>query len=177
MLARRTYSISPSEGKKTMALDPLSTLTAVSTVLNIVDKVAAQIQRFRKKESEPAAEKPHEVVAQKEDGKILVKREGKVVEQITAADLQKLDENSRALIGALEQSMQKKFKLWTVVYPQRDTSPDPLRNAQVEEQLNDLAKGMCSDLGKIFRYLDRIEKYLEDHYQHVRAVCGELSEG
>ena len=157
-----------------MVLDPISALSAVSTILNIVDKVAGQFQRFRKKEPEPAVETPHKVIAQKEDGKILVRREGQVVDQITANDLQKLDENSRALIGALEQSMQKKFRLWTIVYPQRDTSPDPLRNAQVEEQLTDLAKGMCSDLDKIFRYLDSIGKYLEDHYNHVRSICYEI---
>ena len=160
-----------------MVLDPLLTLSALSSVLNIIDKVAGQIQRFRRKEPEPPVEKPHKVVAQKEDGKILVRREGQVVEQITANDLQKLDENSRALIGALERSMQKKFKLWTVVYPQRDSSPDPLRNAQVEQQLDDLASGMCSELEKIFRYLDSIGKYLEDHYQHVRGICNEAQRG
>jgi len=70
--------------------------------------------------------------------------------------------------------MEKKFRNWVVVYPQRDTSPDPLRNAQVEAQLNDLAKGMCSDLEKIFKYLDRIGKHLEDHYHHIRTVCEDM---
>ena len=155
-------------------MDPLTALGAVSTVLTIVDKVANQIDRFIHKKPEPPVEKPHAVLAKKEGDAIVVRREGQVIQKITAADIAKLDDNSQRLIKALEDSMQKNFDLWTAVYPQRDTSPDPVRNAQVDAQLNGIAKKMCSDLSKIFKYLKSIGAELEDHYAHVRFVCDEL---
>jgi hypothetical protein len=155
-------------------MDPVTALGAVSTVLTIVDKIANQIDRFIHKKPEPATEKPHSVLAKKEGDAIIVRRGGQVVQKITAADIAKLDINSQKLIKAMEESMQKNFDLWTAVYPQRDASPDPLRNAQVDAQLKDIAKKMCSDLNRIFKYLKSIGSELEDHYSHVRFVCAEL---
>jgi hypothetical protein len=155
-------------------VDPITTLTAVSAALKIVDLVANQIDRFVHKKPEPTKEEPHKVVTEKKADTIEVKREGKIVETIRPADLAKLDDSSRKLIKTLEDSMERNYDLWTKVYPQRDTSPDPVRNAQVEAQLKDIAKKMCCDLNKIFRFLDSIGKYLEDHYAHVQFVCSEL---
>jgi|KBSMisStandDraft_5_1062788.scaffolds.fasta_scaffold34372_2 hypothetical protein len=158
-----------------MAIDPITAIGAVSTVLNIIDKVANQVQRFVNKEPEPAVEKPHGVQAIKETPtSIVVKREGRVVETITADDLSKLDPNSRALIKALEDSMQSHYDVWVVVYPQRDQSADPIVNAKVNRQLQDTAKKMCADLNTLFNYLDFLGKYLEDHYQAFRFVCQQI---
>jgi hypothetical protein len=155
-------------------MDPITVITALGAALKVVDQVANQIDRFVHKKPEPSKEPTHKVIAEKTADTIEVKREGKVVEVITADDIKKLDENSRKLIKALEDSMQNNYDLWAKVYPRRDNSPDPVVNAQIDAQLNDIAKKMCSDLNKIFRYLNSIGKHLDDHYAHVQFVCGEL---
>jgi hypothetical protein len=105
---------------------------------------------------------------------IEVKREGKIVETITSTDLAKLDENSRKLIKALEDSMQKSYDIWVKVYPDRDDSTDKIHQAKTNIQLTEIAKEMCRDLSKIFQYLNSIGKHLEDHYSHVQFVCKEI---
>lgn len=158
-----------------MPIDPITAIGAVSTILNIVDKVANQVQRFIKKEPEPSSEKPHKVQAiQETPTTIVVKHEGRVVETITDKDLNKLDSNSRALIKALEESMQNHYDIWVAVYPQRDQSADAIVNAKINRQLQDTAKKMCTDLNTLFRYLDSLGKYLEDHYNAFRFVCQEV---
>jgi len=160
-----------------MPIDPITAIGAVSTVLTIVDKVANQIQRFVKKEPEPAVEKPHRVLATQETPTTIVVREGgQVVETITADDLAKLDSNSRALIKALEDSMQGYYDIWVVVYPQRDQSADPVVNARINRQLQETAKKMCADLNTLLRYLDSLGKYLADHYNAFRFVCQQLGQ-
>jgi hypothetical protein len=155
-------------------MDPITVLTAIGTVLKIVDGIEKQVDHFFAKRPESSTEEPHKVLAtQESSGTIVVKEKGHVIDTITAQDIENLDENSRKLIKALEESMQQNFNLWTKVYPQRDVSPDPLRNAQVETQLAGIAKKMGDDLDKIFRYLDQIGKHLEDHYGHIRAILRE----
>jgi hypothetical protein len=158
-----------------MIVDPIAAIGAVSTILDIVDKVANQVQRFFKKEPDPFSEKPHRVLAIKETpAKIVVKDEGRVVETITDKDLEKLDPNSRALVKALEESMQNNYDIWVAVYPQRDQSADAIVNAKINKQLQDTAKKMCKDLNTLFKYLDSINKYLEDHYRAFRFVCEQI---
>ena len=159
-----------------MLLDPGTTITAIATTLKIVDSVTGQWDRFFKKREEHELDKPHRVTSELEQGEIVVKEHGKPVETITAQDVAKLDENSRKLIDALEKSMQRQYDLWTKVYPTRDASPDPVVNAQIDQRLEDIAKKMCADLGKLFRYLDSIGKYLDDHYDHVRFLCMEVEQ-
>ena len=156
-------------------MDPITLIGAVSTVLNIVDQVSNQLERFKDNKPEPAEEPEHSVIATRErPDTIIVRQHGHEVERITAADLDRLDEASQGLIKALEASMQRHYQIWITVYPKRDQSADPIVNAQVNQQLKELGKSMCSDLDRILRYLDSIDKYLEDHYNTVRFVCGEL---
>jgi hypothetical protein len=157
-------------------IDPITALGADGTALKIIDSVAGQWDRFFKKKEEAKTE--HRVKTQQETVEtIVVLSHGQPVERITAADLAKLDSNSRALIKALEESMQRQFDLWVLVYPQRDVSVDPVTNAKIDRQLTDIAKKMCSDMEKLFKYLDQLGKYLEDHYSHVRYICSDVAAG
>ena len=156
-------------------MDPITLIGAVSGVLNIVDQVSNQLDRFREDKPEPAEEPAHGTIATRErPDTIIVRRHGHEVERITAADLERLDEADQGLIKALEGSMQRNYQIWTMVYPTRNQSADPMVNARVNQQLQDVAKSMCADLERILRYLDSIDKYLEDHYGQVRFVCMEL---
>jgi len=158
-----------------MAIDPISALGAIGAILKIIDSVTGQWDRYFKKKTEAETAAAHRVTTEQvAPGTIVIRDRGRDVETITAADLATLDPNSRALIKALEDSMQRHFEIWTAVYPTRDSSPDPVVNAQIDRRLKDIAMTMCQDLGKIFGYLDSIHKYLEDHYENVRFLCGDL---
>jgi hypothetical protein len=156
-------------------MDPVTVIGAISTVLTIVDQVSNQLKRFREKQPEPEQEPTHRITTHRErPDTIIVREEGREVERITAGDIAKLDENSRKLIKALEDSMQQQYDLWVEVYPKRDQSADPVVNARVNRQLKEIAMKMCADLERIFQYLDSIGKYLDDHYGHVRFVCEDI---
>lgn len=158
-------------------LTALTALTAVATMLKIVDSLTGQWDRFWKKRGKQEPEKAYSVTTeQTQPDTIVVKKHGQLVDTITAADLAKLDVNSRKLIEALEKSFQRQFDLWTKVYPTRDVSPDPVVNAQVDQRLEDILGKMCADLGRLFAYLDSIGKYLEDHYGEVRYLCRDVEQ-
>ena len=158
-------------------MDPITLIGAISTVLNITDQISNQLDRFKNNTPEPDQEPAHRVIATRErPDTIIVRDSGDEVERITADDLAQLDEASQGLIKAFEESMQKNYQLWIMVYPKRDQSPDPMVNAQVNQQLKETAKRMCSELGRILGYLDSIGKHLEDHYGEVRYVCSELEQ-
>ena len=91
---------------------------------------------------------------------------------ITYQDIARLDDRSQNLIMTFEQSMERTFQIWEKVYPQRDVSADPVVNARVEAQLDDLAKKFCADMGHIFNFLGSIGYQLNDHYSDVRYACG-----
>jgi hypothetical protein len=155
--------------------DPMMALSAVASVLQIIDSVTGQWDRFFKKRSEAQISGEHQVTtAQVSSDTIAVTNQGRQVDTITANDLAKLDASSLALIKALETSMQRQYDLWVAVYPTCDVSPDPVVNAQVRQRLNDIARKMCDDLGKILGYLDSIGKNLEDHYGHIRYLCTQI---
>lgn len=157
-------------------MDPLTLLNSMAIILGIIDKVADQIERFRKKHPEPSTPKPHSVLAEKRGEVIDFIESGIVQETITADDFTKLDLQSQQLIKALENSMQVQFNLWRQIYPQRDISPDPIVNAKVNTQLENIAQKMCDDLYKILAYLaDDMDKNLFDHYTHVRFICDKNS--
>jgi len=157
-------------------MDPLTLLNSVAITLGIIDKIADQIERFRKKQPEPSIPKPHSVLAEKR-GEVIDFIESDIVQEtITADDFTKLDLQSQQLIKALENSMQVQFNLWTQIYPQRDISPDPIVNAKVNTQLENIAQKMCDDMYKILDYLNEdMNKNLYDHYTHVRFICDKNS--
>ncbi len=151
--------------------DPMTILAAVGATLGIIDTVADQVERFWKKEPEPAAPKLHAVIAKRTDDRIDFVSGDAVLETITADDMKQLDPQSQQLIETLEKSMRQQFDLWTQIYPQRDTSPDPLVNAKINAQLKAIAKEMCSDLNKILSFLESMGKNLHDHYAHIQFIC------
>ncbi len=91
----------------------------------------------------------------------------------TAAELDKLDPQSRALTKTFEASMEHRFEIWQKVYAQRDASSDAMVNANLDQQLRELATGMCCDLGSTFRHLDLNGARLEDHYDQARFIRDE----
>lgn len=156
-------------------MDPMTAIGLVASALGIIDMIADQFERFAKKEPEPATPKVHSVLAKQTGDKIeFVDRQGTPVETITADEMKNLDPQSQQLIKALEASMKLQFDLWTKVYPQRETSPDPVVNAKIDAQLESIAKKMCGDLKKILTFLEGMGKNLTDHYDHIQFICSDI---
>ena len=149
-------------------------LSSLGDGFKIVDKISPQITSFVK--NEPEDIHPYSVIAEKKGNQINFTRQDNHmdIQTITADDLRNLDENSQRLIQAREESMQRQFELWTIIYPKRNDSADPVVNARVEQQLKDITKTMCNDLTKILYYLQSIGKYLHDHYDHIYNICNEF---
>ncbi len=156
-------------------MDPLTVLGAVSTTLGIIDKISGQIERYKKKQPEPAAPPQPSVLSARVGNEVVLSRYGTPFEKITPDDFKNLSENDQRLIKALEDAMQRNYRLWTTVYPQRNASPDPLVNARIDAQLDQIAKDMCGDLERILRFLESLGKQLQDHYASIRFVCSSIT--
>jgi isoleucyl-tRNA synthetase len=126
-------------------------LKDLSSTLQIVDKVYAQIQIMIGQKPQP-----YRVIAVQEDDKINLKAGDRVVQTITPDVLSQLDNNSRLLLEAFQTSMQKQFELWTQIYPKRLDSPDQVINAQVDARLKAIAKQIWFDWNNILGYLGQI---------------------
>jgi len=147
-----------------------SLVLTVGRAMEVVDKLSVQMDAMVGN-----LPKPHSVMAVTEGNKIVLKRGDQAIETITAEDLNtKLDSQSKALIQSFEDSMQDQFNLWTKVYPKRNTSPDPIVNAQVQLRLKEIGKQMCSDWKQILQFLNQLNYSLADHYSHIGYLCNQL---
>ncbi len=153
-------------------MDPITTLTAVSAALGLVDKIANQLDSliFSRTEKESVE---HSVTTELLQREIIVARHGTSIRKITSDDIENLSEADRKMIEMYEKSMRDTFDIWQAVYPQRNSSADPVVNAKIKKQLSELAKSFCADLGHIFEYLGSIGLELEDHYSDVSYACSQ----
>jgi hypothetical protein len=146
-----------------------SVIHSLGGALKIVDKISVQMDTMLGKQPQP-----YSVQAFTQEDKIVMK-DGEQVRTITAEELEtKLDPQSRALIRSFEESMQNQFMIWTKVYPKRNSSPDPLINAQIQLQLKEVGKIMCTDWKQILQYLGELKFRLDDHYIQVQYLCDQL---
>jgi len=88
-----------------MPIESIAALGAVATALKIVDSLTGQWDRYFRKKSKAEAAHAHRVQAtQVAPDTISVRENGQEQFTITAADLDKLDPQSRALIKTFEAS-------------------------------------------------------------------------
>jgi hypothetical protein len=98
--------------------------------------------------------------------------DGQLIAHITSDDIDGLDQVDRELLKVLENSMNDRFKIWGMVYPQRKMSADAGMNAKTELQLEQILGEMCGDLDRALRYLEKINKKASEAYQrHIAFVC------
>ena len=156
-------------------IDPITItgiITAASSAIDLVDKVADQFTRFVKKQPNlPAAAEAHRYKIEGDSQKIVVKSQGKEIQRITGDDLKNLPADYYEHIRTLEQSMQAHYRLWQRIYPKRNSSPDELKNAQTDEQIDQLIVNMKQDLDGIITFLESIGVHLSDHYLTVRNLA------
>jgi len=145
-------------------------ISAATSAVEIIDKIADQIDRFMTKSPEPAIPKEHRLKIEKEGNAIISKYHGQEFQRITAQDLQQLPESELRHIKVLEQSMENHYSIWSAVYPQLALAVDPIAKAKTELQLKGIIVGMKGDLEGILGFLERTGLQLDDHYMHIRDV-------
>jgi hypothetical protein len=156
-------------------MDPLTILGAVGTTLGIIDRIAGQIERFKKKEPEPPSPPIPRVLAERRGSEIVLAEGAVALERFTVDDFRNLAQADHEFIEAIEKRMRRNEKLWNKVYPLRDASVDPVVNAKVDNQLDDITKELCADLSRILGFLESLGKKLHDHYNSVRYICANIS--
>jgi len=164
-------------------IDPatvVQVVTATKTALDIFDKISGQIKSVllkRPKEAEGDEERWRYKITGEGD-KIVVRQQTNTIQTLTRDELaQKLKPSDLSLVETYEEHMERGFRIWQKVYRQKDASPDPRVNAQVDEQLVDIITGMKKDLTGIIEFLRRLQVMLDDHYEHVRQLVEELDGG
>ena len=147
-------------------------VTATGNAVEIFDKISGQIVSVllkRATESEGGDERWRYKVRGEGD-KFVVRQDKQVIQTITADDLAKLPADQLSLITTYQNKMEQNYKLWQAVYDSKDSSPDPLVNAKVDQQLVGLVDQMKRDLTNIIDFLQKLGLHLDDHYMQVRGL-------
>lgn len=160
--------------------DPVSTVIALASALGAFEAISSQILKFiraREDEGESADLEPQRAIQVRAElnDRVVILKDGIIVNEITTEDLERLDEDSLKLIEALKQSIQSQYDTWVTLYPQRHQSPDPVVNTRVKSQLTEVARRMCMDFEALQNYLEQIEKNLEESFTHIEFICRELT--
>jgi len=147
-------------------VEPISIITAISSGLSLVDKFVDLVRKLR-----PGDERPHRVQAKQEAAALVVRRDGQVVEKVSAGQLH-LNEWDSVRYDALYQRVSSLWNQLNGLYAQ-------LPNISVDEQvrIKQRMETMRKDLCKDFREMvDISEKVLgvplEDHYS-LYSTCQE----
>jgi len=85
-----------------------------------------------------------------------------------------LSPNDLALVETYEKKMNEYFSYWRTVYSAKDSSPDPLVNAKVDNQLTGLISKMKIELLAILDFLENIGVQLDDHYMSIRMLVRQV---
>ena len=147
-------------------------ITAATSGVALIDKIADEIDRFLTGRSNPAYPKEHRAQITKDGDAIVSKINGREYQRITAQDLEKLPYNLLRHIQVLERSMENHYSIWAAVYPQLALAVDPIAKAKTEQQLEHIIADMRMDLSGILHFLETAGLRLDDHYWHIRQVVG-----
>jgi hypothetical protein len=139
-------------------IDPVSTIAAIGSGLSLVDKFVDLVRKLRS-----GKQQPHRVEAIPEAGALVIRRDGQVVERVSAQQLN-LNQWDAARFDALRQRVSSMWNQFNGLYGQ-------LPNLSVDEQvrIKQRMESMRHDLCKDFREMvDISEKVLgvalDDHY-------------
>jgi hypothetical protein len=151
-------------------------IAAASAGIRLIDQMADQVMWFlsrRKRGVDPpawATERQWRYQVQEENGALVTRQDGRELQTITAADFEKLPEAQLRHIQVLEKSMEGHYRVWAAVYPKLATMVDPVAEARVEAQLEDVIQKMRGDFVGILDFFQSIGLNLDDHYMHVRSL-------
>ena len=156
-----------------MPIDAKTALDATADAISILGTVGPLLRDFvnNYRDTEPISlDISH--IPRSPSGAIRLVRPDGHYNEISLADMGKLDENSRVLIVALARSSNRNYKLWAAVYPQRNASPDPVVNAKTDAQLDELKALFCSDFKTLKAFLEKLKIRLSD-FDGIQHICGD----
>jgi TIR domain len=145
-------------------------VSRVGNAFAVADDLAGQLNELEGQPLTPGH--VHAVQARQVGVEISLTHGGQKFEQITAADLANLDENSQQLIRSWERSMQVSFDRWTERWPER-LAQDPKIRERAIASLRNIKLALCGDLNSILNFVESMGKQLQDHYAHVRYLCSQ----
>ncbi len=154
-------------------MDPASIVTVISAIsssIDLFDKIADQIAGYLSKGKETRGKRPYGFKVERDGDTLVAKVDDDVFQTITADDLRNLPDDQLKYVQALERSMENNFLLWTSIYPDLPLIDSPVQKAKVEAQLRDILKKIKDDLDGIIEFLKSIGLHLDDHYMHIRDL-------
>jgi len=97
--------------------------------------------------------------------------------EISAADMARLDDDSKVLILVYEDATQRDYKQWRAVSSKLEDSGLKAENKKVlGNQLLVVGKSMCGNFVNILNVLKDINLTLWDHYATIGSVCARLEQ-
>jgi len=152
-------------------------ISATKGAIEIFDRIAGQIKSVlldRPKEAEGADDRWRIKITGNDQG-IIVNQNNHPIKIITRSQLgSMLSPNDLALVETYEKKMNEYFSYWRTVYSAKDSSPDPLVNAKVDNQLTGLISKMKIELLAILDFLENIGVQLDDHYMSIRMLVRQV---
>lgn len=113
----------------------------------------------------------HRRMVEAQEG-VIVNRSYGLLETITPEQfVEKLKPEDLEHINTLAEAMENHYQQWREFYPKRGSYARPSQNKKVAQRLDELSKAVAEELGRIVRYLERLEFTLDDHYQRYRALA------
>lgn len=139
-------------------IDPLSAMTAIGSGLALVDKFVDLVRKVRSSD-----QRPHRVEAKQEAGALVIRRDGQVVERVSAQQLH-LNEWDAARFDALRQRVSSLWSQFNGLYGQ-------LPNLSVDEQvrigqrMESMRQALCKDFREMVDISEKVLGVaLDDHY-------------
>lgn len=146
-------------------------VNSIGNVLKIIDDFVPQQKAFIDEVKVDNRSNNYSIQAYQEHDEIKLKtKDNYTVETISAADLDKLDRDSKILINAYERTMRSLFESWTELQP-KSYSRDPIIRQDARDEMALIRQDLCAQLNAILDYLHLLHKNLSDHYHHVRHIC------
>lgn len=139
-------------------MDPITVLTTISGVLNLVDRFTGLTRKFFGKES-----RPHSVTARQRSDVLEIEANGRIAERIHANSLQMSEWDERRY-KTLERKVDRNWNIYNDIDEEL-----PIASPEEKARLKQKLKGILSELCKDFReMMDINEKTLGialgDHY-------------
>ena len=149
-------------------MDPMTLLSAVAAALSSVDKFVEIIRKMR-----GLKERPFKVKAEKENDKLVIKRDGRICESISADQL-KLNKWDGTRFTALQERLSSLWSQYNGIYSQLpNVSID--ERIRLEQRMKQMELDLCRDFQEMVRISEQaLGSILDDHYT-LYEICDKSS--
>jgi hypothetical protein len=147
-------------------------VNAIGNALKVIDAFTPEVNAFVTGQVQSPAVQSYAVRTEQTSTVLNVVEHGRTTKLIDADGLLKLEPGSQKLVRAYERTMKELFDRWTELKVKRVAQdPDTRQEAIAESDLVRLQ--LCGELTDLLKFIESLGVSLEDHYQHVRFICGQ----